>query len=267
MHMALATNAGTPGKPNEDWAGATTSTIVVLDGVTVPADLGTGCTHGTPWYVRQLGARLLAAADTQPVTPLVDLLADAITAVADLHRDTCDLEHLGSPSAAVAVLRDTGTTLDYLILADVSIVIDGPNGVEGFTDRRVEEVLRRTTDGTSKDMQAGIVERRRHWRNRPGGYWVAEATPDVAAHAIAGTIPSNGVRRAAVLTDGAACLVDQYHLTDWGGALDLLDQAGPEELIRRVRHAELEDPYMVRWPRYKPGDDATAAFRRFGMAA
>lgn len=256
IHARLATDPGKPTTPNEDWAGAATSTVVVLDGVTVPTDLGTGCTHGTPWYVHNLGTHLLAAADTELDTPLPGLLARAITAVAELHRDTCDLAHIGSPSAAVAILRDTGTALDYLILADVSIVLEGQDGISVLTDTRVEE--------TRKQLGGGMIgQHRSRFRNKPGGYWVAEASPAAADHALTGTLARDRVHRAAVLTDGAASIVDLYQVMDWPTALDLMDSNGPEALIERVRQTERGDPEMRRWPRFKPGDDATAVCCRF----
>ena len=50
---------------------------VVLDGLSAPDGTGTGCRHGTPWYVRQLGPRLLTLA-SDPSNSLADALAEAI---------------------------------------------------------------------------------------------------------------------------------------------------------------------------------------------
>ena len=57
---------------------------VVLDGLSAPDGTGTGCRHGTPWYVSQLGPRLLTLA-ADPACSLVDALAEAIRQVAGLH--------------------------------------------------------------------------------------------------------------------------------------------------------------------------------------
>src|SRR5262249_39181944 len=72
------------------------------------------------------------------------------------------------------------------------------------------------------------------------------------------------VRRAALMTDGAAVLATSYGLATWEGLLTLLKTASPTGLTRHVREAEQSDPRGTRWPRYKTGDDATAAFCRFG---
>jgi hypothetical protein len=64
----------------------------------------------------------------------------------------------------------------------------------------------------------------------------------------------------ALMTDGAARFVDTFALGDWRNCLDLLERRGPAELISQVRHAELSDANLERWPRSKQHDDATAAF-------
>src|SRR5579872_3773652 len=99
MFFSAATEPGVADSPNEDWVAVSPTVFVVLDGVTVFKDVETGCTHGTPWYVDQLGTRLLAAA-SDPAVSLQSALEVAIASVAELHRDTCDLSQIGAPSAA-----------------------------------------------------------------------------------------------------------------------------------------------------------------------
>jgi hypothetical protein len=82
MHAAVATQAGSPDAANEDWAGVLAPGLaVVLDGLSAPDGTGTGCRHGTPWFVSQLGQRLLTLA-SDPTRSLVDALAEAIGQVA-----------------------------------------------------------------------------------------------------------------------------------------------------------------------------------------
>lgn len=46
----------------------------------------------------------------------------------------------------------------------------------------------------------------------------------------------------------------------WRDLLDTLEHQGPAELIHKIRAAQASDPAGTRWPRFKVGDDATAAF-------
>jgi hypothetical protein len=95
---------------------------VVLDGLSAPDGTGTGCRHGTPWFVSQLGPRVLALA-ADPARSLVDALAEAIQQVASLHPG-CDLKHPGTPSATMVLLRAREEGADYLALADAVLLLD-----------------------------------------------------------------------------------------------------------------------------------------------
>lgn len=269
MRVSFATRPGSAEKPTEDFLAADPTVALVLDGLSSPPELGTGCIHGTPWFVAHLGTRLLQSTTTQPDSALTDLLADAIEAVAAQHRDSCDLKHPGTPSCSVALLREGPQNVDYLSIFDSVIVLDGAAGPSIVTDLRVDsyaqeehKATQQHPIGTEEHRQAvsRLVAAQRPYRNQPHGYWVAAATPQSAYQAVTGSVPRASVTRAAVLSDGASCLVDRYATIDWPQLMDLLDERGPAEVIAQVRQAEAEDPLGNRWPRYKRSDDATVIF-------
>ena len=282
MRVSFATRPGSAEKPTEDFLAAAPSVALVLDGLTSPPELGTGCVHGTPWFVAQLGTHLLHSATTRPATPLTDLVANAIEAVAGLHSESCDLMHPGTPSCSVALLREGSQSVDYLSIFDSVIILDGANGANGangiegpddipmvVTDLRVDsyaqeehKATQQYAIGTEEHWQAvkRLVAAQRPHRNQPDGYWVAAATPQAAYEAVTGSVPRSAVARAAVLSDGASCLVDRYATAHWRSLINLLDTHGPAEVIAQVRHAEAEDPLGTRWPRYKRSDDSTVVY-------
>ncbi|MEV4755638.1 hypothetical protein AB0J86_11080 [Micromonospora sp. NPDC049559] len=253
--------------------------VGVLDGATVPEGFETGCVHGPAWYVRQLAARIGVAAARRPYAALAGNLAAAILAVRADHEGRCDLDHPGTPSSTVCLLRHDGDHVDYLVLCDSPLVVDRGDRVEVIADDRLETAMAELRQsalavaGTGAGADPTIRFRRavtlqRQQMNQTHGYWVAAANPDAAFHALTGSLPlggADGVRRAALLTDGASCAVDQFGLFDWRGLLDLLGRDGPAELIRRVRVAEAGDGGPGR-RRHKRYDDATALFCDFEEA-
>lgn len=256
----------------EDFIVATPHAVIILDGVSVPDGMDTGCVHGTPWYVQQLGTRLMVRVGTEAreKTSLPDLLAEAIDETSALHADMCDLSHPGTPAATVAILRSFGH-LGYLVLSDSAVVVDGADGIRVFQDSRVDETAAELADvvlATASDDAAhaerrrAMIAKRRAARNVPGGYWIASSDPDAATHALSGGIRVGRTRRVAVLSDGAMRL-QEFGLATWEELLNTLDFHGPAELIRQVRAAEDDDPTCTKWPRTKTYDDATAAFCRF----
>jgi hypothetical protein len=267
MRAAIITEPGAQDLANEDWAGVAPGLAVVLDGLSAPEGTGTGCRHGTPWYVAQLGPRLLTLA-SDPTHGLVHALAEAIRQVADLHPE-CDLAHPGTPSATVVLLRALGERADYLVLADAVMLLDTSDGLRVVTDDRVNHLATneraaasRLPTGSARHLRRRVqlTTALRRARNRPGGYWVAAADPLAATQAITGSLARKELHRAVLLSDGASRLVDIFGLATWNELLMLLDESGPGELVRRVRSAEAADPQGRRWPRTKSSDDATAIY-------
>ena len=264
--VATATAPGTPGAVSEDWHYADRTLLVVLDGATVRTD--TGCSHGVHWYATQLGEAITTAArDNQ--RPLTRVLKDAIEHVAALHPD-CDLAHAGTPSAGVAVVRAAGDAVEYLVLGDVTAILDTGQEVRVVADMRIRH--------TAVDARAeadrwpiGSPEKREALqrmklqelaaRNRPDGYWIAAADPAAAKHAITGSMPTSDIRRLLVVTDGVERLVSLFGaVRDWQQLLKMADSNGPQALIDTVRELEQQDPEGRRYPRNKTSDDATAVY-------
>ncbi len=236
MRVTLASDAGTPGWPNEDFAAVAPGAAVLLDGATqVPRDADSGCVHGVAWYARSLGAALLAEILAGPAAPLADALAAAIGQVRARHSGSCDLSSPRTPCATVTALRRGGDGIDYLVLSDSTVAADlaGGRAPVIITDER-----------------------------RAGRYRVAAASPEAARNSLTGVFPLAGLRGVALLSDGAARLTDHYGLISWPAVVALLRESGPGELIRQVRAAEASDADCSRWPRHKPGDDATAIYWR-----
>jgi hypothetical protein len=264
LRVSAASYPGDPAAPNEDWALATEHLIVVLDGQT--ARTATGCRHGVSWYTESLGVAIAAGAG-DPALGLGAALAGAIERTAARHPE-CDLGHPATPSATVAIVQFGPGTVEYLILGDTTVLAETAGELRVLTDGRIEataEAERRAADRHpigSSGKQAALL-RMKHaelaQRNRPGGFWVAAADPAAAQHALTGHLP--GMRRLAVLSDGAARVVAPFGELTWRQALDLLESDGPAELIGRVRAAEATDPAGTRWPRNKVSDDATAVYR------
>jgi hypothetical protein len=225
MQVVIATDPGSPGRPNEDFAAAAAGAAVLLDGATSPADVDTGCIHGVAWYAQTLGTALLAGITAVPHVPLQQALAAAAGDVRALHEHTCDLTKRKTPGATVTAVRAEPGGISYLALSDSSIAADYGAG-------RPPRII---TDS----------------------HWAIRANPQVAMAARIGVLTQAGLRGIALLSDGATRLVDCYGLIGWPEMLDIIRDDGPGAVIKRVREAEAGDPDGARWPRRKIRDDAT----------
>lgn len=230
-----------PNATNEDVLVAGPDFVAVLDGATAAPGVDSGCRHDVAWVARHLAGQL-ALRLHRSAAALPELLAESIAELMAEHADTCDLSNPDSPSATVAILRELPGGFDYLVLADSPILLD-----DGTLHVIVDDRLDRLPDYSF----AGVAGS----RNAEGGFWVASTNPAAADHALTGTVDS--VRRAAVMSDGAARLVERFDELSWLELLDALESQGPSELISRTRKAEAAVAEIRRGKRF---DDATAAF-------
>jgi len=264
MRFRIASLAGSPDRPNEDFALASRSVAVVVDGLTARTD--TGCIHGVAWFAEQLGRSVLRFGLLSPT----DSLRSAIIHTAAQHADTCDLADPATPCAAIAIVQaGNADRLHYLVLGDVSVVLAGDSGMRVVSDQRINgtaQAQRAEADRFppgSEAKTAALIRMKRveiAARNTPDGYWIAGTDPAAAEHAVTGDLSLSDLTRVALLSDGATRAVDPFRLLDWTGVLDLMGRGGPSELIARVRAAEQSTDSMARWARNKVSDDATAIY-------
>lgn len=270
--MYLDTRPGRDDKLNEDYVAATVNSTsaraVLLDGAGGPSELPTGCAHGTPWYVNQLGDAVMYNM-RNPGTALTTCLAMAINSVAELHCVRCDLNNPGTPSSTVVMARRVNGDAEYLVLGDSTFVADVNGGIVTVSDKRIDRVgadlyqaMADLPTGTPEHQAARIafVETQRRMRNRRvGGYPIASNDPDAAFDALTGSFPVDEVDRIALLSDGATRFVE-FGLGTFADTLDILASSAPEMLFDQVREAEASDPAGERWPRAKRQDDIAAVY-------
>lgn len=265
MHISMATSAGHPGRPNEDFVGAVPSAVVLLDGAGIPGTESI-CCHGVAWYTHRLGGALLGRLSRDDGRDLTAVLAEAIEEIAADHRGTCDITNPSSPQATVAIARLHGSRLDYLLLADCFLVLDQISGGPLIISDEREVTARRICTAPLAGVARGTAEYERirdrciealqARRNHVGGYWIAKDDPHAAEEAVTGTCPLRNLHSATLLSNGASRIVSPYALTSWPGMLQLLSTGGPAEIIRRVRQAEATTSHT---PAAEVPDDATVA--------
>ena len=243
-------------KPSQDRTVLLPTAAAVLDGASAPDPTA----QDGGWYADQLARQL--AARLESTVDLITVLADAIAAVAGEHR----LVPGRSPSSTVTLLRWDADTVEGLVLGDSPLVVV-TDTIEVVVDDRLAAVAPRQRvayhdrlaagggydDGHRDLLRALVGEQRRH-RNRPDGYWIAEASPVAAGQALTRRWPAAAVRTALLVSDGVSRGIGRA-VPDWPAALALLERAGPDALLDAIRAPERADPDGRRWPRAKPYDD------------
>lgn len=240
----------------------TDNAIIVLDGAT--AHDPSMPTAGT--YVDRLAAEIADVIDRQD--PLPDVLRSAI------HRTSTALKISAgmAPSSTAVLVRVKSERVEALVLGDSSVIVGHrAGGITVHTDERLSQLplahagayRERLSAGHGYDgqhqaiLQALQAAERAH-RNQPGGYWIAEADPNAASHALHVHYPRDEVRWIIAATDGVSDTLPMLH-TSW---VDVAAMTQPElgDLLEELRAWEAEtDPNGTTLPRAKRHDDKTVA--------
>ncbi|MFI6030436.1 protein phosphatase 2C domain-containing protein [Amycolatopsis magusensis] len=241
---------------SDDRTFSSDSFVVMLDGasayrpVPVPAAV----------YAQHLGNYLTASLDDDPQADLIGVLRAGIqAAVTEL-----DLQPGCSPSSTVTILRVLPERTDLLVLGDNLVVTPD----EQITDSRMDqldlaprhEYRERLAAGEGytekhRELLRELQDQQAAARNREGGYWIAEAVPKAAEHAVTRTWTTNRPAWFVLATDGAYEPMRHLGHNDWPA----IAQSSPEKLraILERCHAweSNSDPDAKALPRAKQHDD------------
>jgi hypothetical protein len=257
------------GDNNADRVFVTDNAVIVLDGASafLPVDVDPGTYAGT------LGEIIARELRQTPLRPLVDVLRQAI-------EETADKLHIirgAGPSSTVSILRDAGPTVDLLVLGDSPIHYGTDTTHHVLTDDRLSAVAPHARQRYRERLQAGhgydddhraslaaLQRVERDHRNRPGGYWIAEADPAAAGNAITVELPRDAITWAVLATDGAADLIDHFDM-GWRAIADYDEPALGTMLDRIHRWETAADPDGHDLPRSKRHDDKTVAAITAGL--
>lgn len=278
LHVGFSLTTGElsgGGRPSEDHIVQAPGAVIVLDGVSTVSDEE----PRGGWYAEVLGNRVASVLAAGPDADLRLVLEQAIAAIVSEH----GLVAGSSPAATVSMVRHGGETIDALVLADTPVIA---RTVHGKFDPVRDERLAQLVSGRPEYEEYrrwllagrgfGAPEHRallqklrthqiRHLNNgAPGGYWVAEAVPEAARHAVVRSWPTADIADILVMTDGVSAGVEEYGLyPTWEDLAQACLTGSPATVVRAIQDAEADDPDGRRWPRYKVSDDKALAFLRF----
>lgn len=247
------------GGPGQDRCFTAEGLVVVLDGASA---YDSSVSPDAAAYVDTLGPALIERVSNQPRVDLRTAVAGAIRRTAN----NLALAPGEGPSSTVSIVRWEGDAIDVLVLGDSPVVIrlkDGATRVmvqhpmshiapdlrQLYRDRLAAG---QGYDRRHRDILQEIQREEAAVRNQPGGYYIAEAVPDAARHAIVQTFSPSDVVGCILSSDGAEpCLRDV--------SLDM-DSVEVKKLLVGLRNWEHHSDSQGRIrPRSKVHDDKTLA--------
>jgi hypothetical protein len=262
--MKCAT-AQTPGpESSQDRVFVTTRIVIVLDGASafIPVDVPTAT------YVDSLGSHMVGSLTADPLGSLPEIVFHSIESTAR----EFNLQPGGSPSSTVTILRAAEHQIDLYALGDGAVYYGNDRQISEMTDSRLSdlglpeprEYRKRLAEGYGYDdhhrgLLSALQRGQRERRNRAGGYWIAEADPATAHHAIVRSVPPSEISWAVLATDGAYGPMRHLGLDDWRTVAEYSDDQLAALLDECARWEAEIDPNGQLLPRAKISDDKTLA--------
>lgn len=186
----------------------------------------------------------------------------------------------GYPSACVSILRMVGERLEYLVLGDCPILLEGPEGVKLLYDdsvtKRDNEVVewikeqhrvRGISFSEARKEARGLLRKNRREMNRPDSYWIFEPTGRGVAHAMKGSMDAAGIQGAALLSDG---FYEAYEVFGIAASVDrfyaMIKEQEPVRLLEWLRREQENGMESERACRLKERDDASLIWARVQLS-
>ncbi len=239
---------------------ATPHAVVLLDGASafVPVPVSPAA------YAEQLGMSLRNLLLTEPQADLRLILSQAIAGTAEaLH-----LVPGRSPSSTVTIARQTNGRVNVLALGDSvailphEVVTDERMDALDLEPRRVYRERLMAGHGYGAQHRETVRELQRQqaaYRNRDGGYWIAEADPNAAQHALLRQYGTDEVPWLVLASDGAYNTMSHLRLNDWAAVARMSTEELHERLNRCQAWEAEADPDGKSLPRAKRHDDKSLA--------
>jgi len=262
------------GKINEDIAGNTNTAAWVMDGATGLGDeqLLPGASDAA-WLVQHVDAFLRAHADDASLG-MTELFASAIEDVRMTYQHS-KLRNAQAryelPSAGIVFVRCTSNGIEYARLGDCTGVFALANGLVPMDRSRLHSLDEQVLDKMRALQRQGLrdyarlrqairddLRANRNLANVAGGYWVLGIEPEAAHHIETGTIPLERPATALLMSDGLYRAVDTFHVVAENQLVAWAMDEGLAMILAAVRRLEARDADCIRYPRFKPQDDATA---------
>lgn len=262
--MKTSTAQLPPYEESDDKVLATENTVIVLDGASafhpVPVPAST--------YADTLGRSLHRTLREDPPADLREALADAISATAH----ALELSARASPTSTVAIARCLEDQVEVLVLGDSPVIMpdvivsDDRIDALGLPERAAYRSRLASGSGYDethrallKKLQAKQIEH----RNEDGGYWIAEADPTAAHHALVYTYRLAQAPWCVLATDGAANVLNHLELVPWS-TIATKNSDELDALLQSCHSWEaLQDPHGKELPRAKLHDDKALAVARW----
>ena len=178
------------------------------------------------------------------------------------------------PSASVAILRFCNDQIEYFLLGDCTLLYKDINDkVIKIKDDKLEKLddlaiskmhnIRLKENLTFEEARKAINDTliaNRLLKNREEGYWTLEFDCEAINHCLSGKISASNLKSITIMSDGYSAIFDKYGYCTEEELMNLLYEKGVLDNYKIIRKIEEDDWEILKYPRFKKGDDSSVVF-------
>jgi len=264
-------------KINEDYAFACEKFVYVIDGSSGLTNFNvTGYESDAKWFSQSLGNALNGRlSDTKKsileiITEVIRILHSQYTA----YSTDAPIKEEDLPSACLSIFRMNKNKLEYFQLGDCVSLVKFKSGETKILfdnsvpilDTKVISHIKIESKRQNKPIidvlsfgKEMLIENRKK-KNTESGYWILDITGSGIIHAELNAFNICDIGQFAIMSDGFAEIVDLYHVYTHDTLMQAMAEKSLEALCKELWLAQDSDPLMIKFPRLKHRDDASAVW-------
>jgi hypothetical protein len=263
---------------NEDIYGSNGSSCWVLDGA-LPLSHANVTDHSNDvvWVVRWWN-EYLSEHLKQMDKSICHILEEGIGALNEDFGSFADIDSLSKldrASAAIAISRRNGSTIETFVLGDTEINIRKKSGeLETLVDEKIEvldnqvmNMIFNNRDRKDKiayngytDEELEVLRKNRMKMNSEDGYYILEHDPLAIRHGIYREYKLSEIDDMLFMSDGFSAIYNKYRKLSLNDLFIECQEKGLDHILSRIRHIEKADPEFKKYKRLRQHDDATALY-------
>lgn len=262
-------------KLNEDVVYATDTYGWVIDGATGLNNVNlTGSESDAYWFVNEWDSYLKQNIFDNTIG-INEIISKGIDNISNKFNEISTVKNpnkVDLPSASIVVIRINNNKAEYFLLGDCTLIVQDNNRKSSIIKQKLLDRL----DNISKSKMMklmnneglrffearekinSILVKHRSLKNTYEGYWTLEFDKEAVKNAIYGYLDFSECKKALLMSDGFSAIFDNYNYTDENNIISLVEKEGLENVYQRIRTIEEEDEDILKYPRLKKSDDASA---------
>ncbi|MBK5241699.1 hypothetical protein [Clostridium sp.] len=262
-------------KTNEDIVYATDNYGWVIDGATGLNNKNfTGSLSDAYWFVNEWN-NYLKENISDNSTGIKEIIIKGIECISNKFYHIVKLKHIDRtdlPSASIVVIRINNKKVEYFLLGDCTLIVQNNNGKSlsikqnllDILDGKVKtEMAKLMVDKGMKYIEArqeinSLLVKHRLLKNTPNGYWTLEFDKNAVENSLCGCFDFVECKKILLMSDGFSVIFDNYNYVDKNNIISIVEKQGLEQIYNVIRFIEEEDADILKFPRFKKSDDASA---------